>query len=59
MVELTVLPNNLRLKLLHRIFTPFINMTPSYTRGLYRAYTYRHKIYTYKNIFIKTRSLFK
>ena len=59
MTELTVLPNNPRLKIFNRIFIPIINLTPSYTRGLFRAYTHPHRIHNYRNIFRGSRPLFK
>lgn len=62
MTDLTVFNNNPRFKLFSRMITPIINLSPSYTRGLFRAYTNNHnqKNYTHnRNIFIKSRPLFK
>lgn len=62
MTDLTIVKTNPRLRLFSRIFTPIINISPSYTRGLFRAYTdnhhHRNNMYR-RNIFIKSRPLFK
>ena len=62
MKDLTILNNSSRFKLFSSILTPIINLSPSYTRGLFRAYTNNHNSRDHihnRNIFIKSRPLFK